>query len=134
MAKYVLLSFDKDEDADTFVEDCQAYPESKILTPCQENDVHGVVEAVFKKPTKFCECTPTQRRGKVGVTGAKFGWYVCGNCHKPAKGGGQTIPNLLEMDLPPWKRQIHLQVRCDFKGWIEPNWTPPQLVKKDTRR
>lgn len=129
MAKYVLLSFDSDQDADEFVNIVQEgeYPSSP-------NTRVGEVHAIFKKPTQFCQCTREQRRGKVLQTGAKFGWLVCGNCYKPTKGGGQVIPNLLEMDLPPWRRQIHLQVRCEFKGWLEPNWTPPQLVKKDNRR
>lgn len=126
MAKYVLLAFDDDKEADLFVESNGKLNETVEAYPYQ-------VHAVFKKPTKFCECTKEQRRGKVGVTGAKFGWFVCGNCHKPAKGGGQTIPNLLEMDQPPWRRQIHLQVRCEFTGWLEPNWKPPQLGKKDPR-
>lgn len=110
MAKYVLLSFDNDEDADILLRDAQEYPDGRLLTPVQENDLPFKIVAVFKKPTQFCQCTPEERRGTVGTRGRKYGWYVCGRCKKPAANGSQVIYNLLEGDIPAWERVVQLEV------------------------
>lgn len=82
MAKYVLLQFDEDRQADDFVEQIQKNG-SAIM------DDHGggvwsvsaTVRAVFKKPTKFCDCKGVKNRGF--TRGKKFGWWVCAQCGKP---------------------------------------------------
>src|SRR3954465_9262450 len=106
MAKYVLVAFDDDNVADQFVKefDPNGYVPGDLGLP-------GRVVAEFKKPTQFCRCTPEQKRGTVGVTGSKFGWFVCGRCKKPKEGGGQCINNLYEADKKPWEKIFRLQVR-----------------------
>jgi hypothetical protein len=90
MAYLVVLSFEDDEQALTLVEDILAYPGSKILTPALENDVKGKVEAIYKRPTMFCDPTDrsTHSGGKMSYSftkGQKYGWWVCVSCKKPSK-------------------------------------------------
>lgn len=91
MAKYVLLAFDDDKQADVFVErtqelravvmDDRKYPDSTVTElPC---DVRGV----YRKPTKFCNCHGIKKRGF--TRGRKFGWWVCSQCSKPTVGWGR---------------------------------------------
>jgi hypothetical protein len=75
MAKYVLVQFDSDVEADDFVQAVR----DKVTWEKGE----GQVRAVYKKPTVFCECTAVKRRGF--TRGKKFGWYVCTQCHKPTE-------------------------------------------------
>jgi hypothetical protein len=93
MAKYVILAFDSDDEADKFVEetqaqqavwvggtDCPCYPDEGTELKC---DVRGV----FRKPTKFCSCTSVKSRGF--SRGRKYGWWVCSQCGKPTVGWGR---------------------------------------------
>lgn len=41
--RYVLLRIDDDTEADRLLEDLAVYPDSDLLTPCQENQVHAVL-------------------------------------------------------------------------------------------
>lgn len=88
MAKYVILAFDSDDEADKFVEETQA--QRAVWTG---DDVHNVTElscdvrGVFRKPTKFCSCTSVKSRGF--SRGAKYGWWVCSQCKKPTVGWGR---------------------------------------------
>jgi hypothetical protein len=86
MARYVLLSFDNDKEADDFV---QATQERKTVAVASATEVvanlyEATVRAVFKKPTIFCQCTAIKHRG--WTRGKKFGWWVCSQCHKPSRG------------------------------------------------
>jgi hypothetical protein len=75
VAKYVLLQFDDDKDADAFVGETQ---QEGLLVGTRWPRV--LVRAVYKKPTQFCKCTsekPGYSRGK------KFGWWVHAACGKP---------------------------------------------------
>ena len=110
MAKYVLLEFDDDNEADEFV---------RVVPGLYHIDAHSLqsfkIVGEFKKPTSFCQCTPEQKRGVFGARGSKFGWFVCGRCKKPVEGGNQVIYNLLENDgRPTWKREINLQVLARY--------------------
>lgn len=117
MAQYVLLEFDNDVDAKGFVE---ALNRSDALFQSNNYDNRDEIGAyaqqsrhvaTFQKPTQFCQCTQEQKAGKVGTTGQRFGWFVCGNCKRPTKGGNQRIYNLLENDgRPSWKRELFLNV------------------------
>lgn len=92
MAKYVILAFDDDDEADKFVEetqrrqgvindmDCPCYPDDKAL-------IKADVRAVFRKPTKFCDCKTVKHRGF--SRGRKYGWWVCAQCGKPTVGWGR---------------------------------------------
>lgn len=86
MAVYVMLQFDDEQQAKTFVTDIIDYPDSDILTPSQENNVRAKVRAVFKKPTLFCTCGPDSKkisREGGGTRGKKYGWWVHVRCGKP---------------------------------------------------
>lgn len=92
MAKYVLLAFDNDDEADKFVEatqqrqgvlndnDCPCYPEDGA-------HIKADVRGVYRKPTKFCSCTSYKHRGF--RRGTKYGWWVCAQCGKPTIGWGR---------------------------------------------
>lgn len=86
MAMLVLLSFEDDNMALTLVEDILNNPESRILTPAQENDVAGKVEALYKMPTMWCPSHSGLKKTEAGFTkGIKYGWWVCAHCGKPRK-------------------------------------------------
>lgn len=89
MAKYILLAFDDDSEADKFVDYHDqgvilSIPAYELNTTYDPNSVYlkPTVRAVFKKPTQFCECT-----GEKSFTrGRKYGWYVHAKCGKPTTG------------------------------------------------
>lgn len=87
MAKYVLLQFDDDAEADRFLEGVE------------EGDVgigDGItiallkfaVRGIWRKPTKFCECKTDMRRGGFR-RGQKYGWWVHAKCGKPSRSWGR---------------------------------------------
>jgi hypothetical protein len=79
LAKYVLVAFDKDADAEEFVAEVQG--RGGVVTP--PDVTPAIIRGVWKKPTKFCTgCT-----GRKGYTrGKKYGWWVCVSCGKPSQG------------------------------------------------
>ena len=84
MAKYVMLEFASDADADVFVAEVQA-SEGTADIRHQDNSssrMSFLVRGLWKKPTIFCGCTAVKRRG--WTRGKKYGWWVCSQCHKPA--------------------------------------------------
>jgi hypothetical protein len=82
MAKYVLLQFDDDGEADKFIETVQH--DGGIF----DGDGGGVwsiktfVRGVWKKPTKYCDCTGNMK-SRAFTRGRKYGWWVCDKCGKP---------------------------------------------------
>jgi hypothetical protein len=102
MAKYVLVAFDDDSEADTF---------TKMLIEGAMPDATMRVEAVFKKPTKFCECeTPSEKSSR----GQKWGWWLCRNpgCGKPKRDNFQQPRNLLEPEgLGVEKKRIFINLK-----------------------
>ena len=100
MARYVLLEFDKDEDAEAF---------SGLII--QDKDTPGVamrVRGIFKKPTLFCECAD---KGDKSVRGEKWGWWLHRKCGKPKAGHWQHPHNLLFAN--PKERTVYV-------GTVEP--------------
>jgi hypothetical protein len=85
MAYMVLLSFDDEEQALTLVEDMLEYPDGRILTPVQEHDIFGVVVAIYKKPTMFCEGHGGKKTAIGYTMGQRWGWWVCATCKKPSR-------------------------------------------------
>lgn len=87
MAKYVLLAFDDDKEADKFIEQTQRahgiYDDEGGGHMSYACDVRGV----YRKPTKFCDCKTTKHRGF--TRGKKYGWWVCSQCGKPTVGWGR---------------------------------------------
>lgn len=72
MARYVVLEFEFNEDADLFVGDML-------------HDGEKVV-GVYAKPTMFCATGGCGKgRVKAFVRGSKWGWWVCDTCKKPAR-------------------------------------------------
>lgn len=91
MAKYVLLAFNDDLDADNFVACMTVYEGTDWLNDVMKAIGRGWIRGVWKKPTKFCECTENAStlRKRGWTRGKKYGWWVCSICHKPSKDWGR---------------------------------------------
>jgi hypothetical protein len=102
VAKYVLIEFDNDQDADKLIGAIDIWS-SRLSEMLHEELEEPKVIAEFKKPTQFCEHTHNDRlRQRKGMeTGQRFGWLVCGICKKP------------------WNKIFKLHVRCEYMG-VEP--------------
>ena len=95
MGRYVVIDFDKKEEADEFIH--------RHL-----NEFHGIgqrVVGIFVKPGKTCNCWDKDRINygdklkEHGVSrGAKFGWWVCERCGKPRKAGHQLVNQISASD------------------------------------
>jgi len=90
VAKYVMLQFDSDEDADAFIKTTQ---ENGIVGSFALGDSNWkhfmpIVRAVFKKPTQFCDCK-VGAKGRGFTRGKRYGWWVCSVCKKPTVGWGR---------------------------------------------
>lgn len=130
MARLVVLSFDNDDQAQTLVEDwweaLQSTPANEegkvrvdLLTPIQENNVQCQIVGVYKKPTLFCNPNDGHRGRKTSggwTKGKKWGWWVCGTCHKPSLLWGNNINavlgsarNLLPEITEPEKAQPYIE-------------------------
>jgi hypothetical protein len=97
MAKYVLIQFDNDDDAEGFVGG---------LTTTNPN-ASVKVAGIFKKPTLFCECVPQEEKS---ARGAKWGWWICKKCGRCKKGQWQSPRNLLDpADILSKERTSFLQ-------------------------
>ena len=103
MARAVILHFEDNEAAERFVRETSASGGIPIIS----NDpnlyseyVYARVEAVVAVPTKWCRCRTVQpvsrsaarrqaRKARIEGTGwtrgKKYGWWLCGTCHKPSK-------------------------------------------------
>lgn len=82
MARYVLLAFESNVEAETFV---NAVPiEGGVFFIGSDGHFNNVtvektrVRGLWAKPTKMCECPNTVLRNF--VRGPKFGWYSCAKC------------------------------------------------------
>lgn len=85
MAKYVLLQFDDEADADGIIHEILSHrPNADGISVEPGQFYQCTLRAVFKKPTKFCECTNVKKRGF--TRGQKYGWWVCDQCKKPTQG------------------------------------------------
>jgi hypothetical protein len=124
MAKYVLLAFDKDADADEFVRNSNKYFSemeygSWSTEPGSDDDVfipNVVVRGMWKKPTKFCSCIGGGKQSHGFVRGTKYGWWVCARCHKPTEAWSRGDvwytalgTNLLPIaeDAPEYRGPLH---------------------------
>jgi hypothetical protein len=105
MARYIVLSFDKNEDADEFVKAHQdnnifTWPEGSMGGVSNDHEVldAGGLIALIAKPTQFHgpECPGSGRRVKGWARGTTFGWWVCEACKKPAPGTGTDHRELEE--------------------------------------
>lgn len=120
MARYVLVEFENDKDAEEFAGAIERG--QKIVYPVPhpeeegEYNVHSPsgnyrVRALFAKPTKFCECTLGADEEPVSARGKKWGWWVHRKCGRPRKGNCQHPRNLLEHeDMDRRRRNLYIGV------------------------
>lgn len=98
MARYVMLSFDHNDEAEAFIKAVQRKDGVIYSKPLEGAEFQYMplpenvfVRGVWAKPTSFCpglSCT-----GNKGFTrGQKFGWWVCATCKKPRKGWADGDP------------------------------------------
>jgi hypothetical protein len=81
MARYVLVAFEDNEDADNFIRGTDSGAESLVVV------------GVFFKPTLFCECSQLGRPSR----GKRYGMNVH-SCGKPIRGQWQHPRNLAKED------------------------------------
>jgi hypothetical protein len=110
VAKYVMVQFDNDNEADAFV---NVMVPSEVQPPGAAAAFTSSVKivAVFKKPTIFCECSKPSEKS---VRGAKWGWWLCKNtgCGKPKRGNFQQPRNLVDPpNIRSEIRRIWLNIR-----------------------
>jgi hypothetical protein len=112
MARYILIEVDNNATAERLRAQIDNAGEAKGMR----------VVGMFAKTSKLCSC-PKQveslytRDKKVDVRGAKFGWWLCCDCHLPKNGAGQTLRNLLDAVGTPTKyRDLWLSVRWRREG------------------
>lgn len=118
MARYVVMSFKDNEEAERFV---AAVARGAVFlgTPDGEGDDHygplsegALARAMYMQPTQFCSCG-TPAKGDAGFTrGTKYGLWVHSACGKPTKLWAQGDrwytslgKNLLPIDAqrPEWR-------------------------------
>lgn len=77
MARYMVIEFDDDNQADAL--------RAKIDIATKSGKGFRVV-GLFARPRNTCKCYKEMKDykvwGKEIVRGAKFGWWVCGDCRK----------------------------------------------------
>lgn len=93
MARYLVIEFRNNEDADKLAE--------KVLESSRMGKPMRVV-GLFAKPGKPCMCPDWQRvnygdkNQPVGIArGERFGWWVCERCSRPRR-AGHTLVNLIK--------------------------------------
>jgi hypothetical protein len=115
MARYVLLSFENNEEADKFVQAVThekpftfkaPTPEGRYTMATAKGDVF--VRGVFMQPTKFCDCL-LAKDGEFG-RGQKWGMFVHKKCGKPRAGQFQHPNNLIEPVTGPRERSLYLGI------------------------
>lgn len=91
MARYVLLSFDSNVEAEQYVRELAG-----AESPLSDN---SSIVGVFGKPTQFCDTAThphaTTRRVNGFTRGTRFGWWVCAHCSKPKKAWASNLSAVL---------------------------------------
>lgn len=87
MAYNILLHFDDEEAALSFVEDLEENQDK----PHMQTVPGGKVTAIYKAPTMFCEGHGGKKTALGFTMGMKWGWWVCATCKKPSKLYWQNI-------------------------------------------
>lgn len=98
MARYVVLEFDDNADAEAFVDSVRAN--------CAAERKQGLsfskrVVGIFVKPGRTCICWDGKwtnygdKNRQHGIArGEKFGWWVCTKCNRPRAAGHQLVNQL----------------------------------------
>jgi hypothetical protein len=99
MARYVVLEFDDNNDAQQFIERVNA---ENAENRRDRLSFRRRVVAIFVKPGTTCYCWDWQhtnygdKNREHGIArGEKFGWWVCTRCKKPRKAGHQLVNQIL---------------------------------------
>jgi hypothetical protein len=126
MARFVMISIPDNKDADQLV---AAIERGDFLFGYDKDNGDGTgeygykaptdakVEAVWAKPTKFCECTDW---AGVSAPTTSYRWMVHAKCAKPRKGVMQHPKDLTRVDTPANEIPFYLGFRADCKGWRIP--------------
>lgn len=135
MAVYVLLAFDKDQDAKDFVENAINGYVATIAQGAAHDDPKqhdAEVRGIWQKPTMFCDDGDGHRGKKTeaGWTrGRKYGWWVCGKCGKPSErwAHGEQWDTTLGTNLLPAELFPQEIVRPEFRkpSPVEWSWLIP---------
>lgn len=74
MSKYVVIECEDDDTADALIERIKGKTSMRIA-------------GVYQRPNTWCRC-PFQIAGenRPVFRGKKYGWWICGWCHKPRPG------------------------------------------------
>ncbi len=136
MARYVLLAFEDNGDAEALVAAIQnrgakgiylAVPHPSLEGQYSVHSPYGGnvdVRAMFMKPTQFCECT---NPGDKSAKGKKWGLWIHSVCGKPKKSHWQHPRNLLEPEkLDPRERSCYLGVVEGGKPYEIPEHLRPK--------
>lgn len=137
MARFVMLRFEDNKDADAFVESIKGKTVFHSVTDdASRFDVENGFEAGFKyvmtsaeatamwaDPTKLCEChppwvlpnakNPAQGLQCQPVRSVNYGWLVCSQCKKPHHFQTQHPKNLLVPDETYSNRKYYLGFKAD---------------------
>lgn len=118
MAKYVLVEFDEDKDAEGFMKSLErgsVFVEYEHNGPVEDARGYGYIprdkartKALFQKPTKFCECKRPSEKQPIGK---KYGIRVCTKCMYPIRRQWQHPRDLLLPEgVNPKDRTLYLGV------------------------
>lgn len=99
MARYVLLAFRDNEQADMFA---KMFDKSNFL---DEDQPPAEVVGIFFQPTQFCEC----EQGTTTSRGKRYGLEVH-KCGKPIKGRWQHPKNLVKEDGTLYEQGLYLGI------------------------
>lgn len=78
MARYLLIEFAEDSDADKL---------RRMIDEQTKSGKRYRVAGMFGRPKSFCECPRVEAyRQNLTARGARFGWNVCMVCKRPKKG------------------------------------------------
>lgn len=137
MARFVMLRFEDNKEADAFVKSAQDKTvfHGVVAEPSRDDVANGFSEsfkyvttaaeavALWADPTKLCAChppwkLPNHKEPSAGlqcnaVRSANYGWLVCGQCSKPHPHQFQHPKNLLVPDETPQTRDYCLGFRAD---------------------
>jgi hypothetical protein len=113
VARFVLLQFDDDQEAENFVSDA-FFPQR--MSPLLQNFGYMTAKCwgVYQKPTRFCDCDGSGKKTMIGFTrGKKYGWWIHAKCMKPTAkwaSGRQWFTvlgaNLLPRSLRPYPEEM----------------------------
>lgn len=110
MARYVLVEFESNSDAERFV------------ARTMEKELKGAkykIVGFFAKPRKYCQCPtpPEHERAQQTRRGSKYGWMVHTKCGRPRREYSHSPRNLLDpQDTPANKISAFIHLTGSWAG------------------